>query len=172
MAQILETDRILLREFEIKDYKEVFEFGSDREVNKYTGDNPIESQEAAKELIKNVFLQDYKNIGFGRWASIYKPTNKIIGFAGLKYLEELDEVDIGFRFLPAYWGKGIATEVSKEIMNYGFQHLNINRIIGIADPKNMGSCKVLTKLGMKIYKTGKYKYTNDGILYNWYKRER
>jgi ribosomal-protein-alanine N-acetyltransferase len=81
----------------------------------------------------------------------------------------MDETDLGFRLLPEYWGKGIATEASKEILKYGFEQLGLKRIIGIAMPENIASNKVLTKLGLDFYKVDAYE--NDGGAYNWYKLE-
>jgi len=153
---IIETKRTILREFREDDYQAVFEFGSNKEVNKYTGDIILESPQHAKEIIKNVWLSDYQKYAYGRWAVYYKPDNKIIGFAGLKYLPEVKETDIGFRFLPEYWGKGIATEVSIEIIKYGFEKLKLTKIIGIAMPENIASCKVLEKIGLKFEKTDSY----------------
>ncbi len=166
MKLILETERMLLREFEMEDYKEVFDFGSNPEVGKYTGDEPLRSYEEAKAIIDNAFKTDYNMYGYGRWAPVYKPNNRVIGFAGLKYLKIIDETDIGFRFLPEYWGKGIATEISAAIIKYGFNELNLSRIIGIAHPQNIGSCKVLSKIGMEKYKVDEYE--GDGGKYNWY----
>jgi len=170
MIPIIETERLILREFNINDYKNVYEFGSNIEVQKYTGDGIIESLSSAKELIKNVWYVDYKKYGYGRWAAIYKPENKIIGFAGLKYLPEFNETDIGFRFLPEYWKKGLATEASKEIIKYGFEKLGLDKIIGIALAENIGSCKVLEKIGLTLYKIDEY--DGDGKAYNWYKIEK
>jgi RimJ/RimL family protein N-acetyltransferase len=166
---MIETDRLILRPFQLEDFEAVYEFGSNKEVQKYTGDAMINSLDAAKDLIQNVWFKDYQEYGYGRWATIYKPENKLIGFAGLKYLSSMDETDIGFRFLPEYWGKGIATEASKEILKYGFEHLSLERIIGIAMPENIASNKVLTKLGLSFYKTDAYE--NYGGAYNWYKIE-
>jgi len=81
MNIIIETKRLILREFNINDFEAVFEFNSRVEVHKYTGDEIIKSIERAKEIISNIWLNDYKNYGYGRWAVIYKPENKIIGFA-------------------------------------------------------------------------------------------
>ncbi len=170
MTPIIETDRLILRAFNINDYKDVYEFGSNKEVLEYTGDKAIESFDDAKELIKNVWFEDYKRYGYGRWATIYKPDNRLIGFAGLKFLPEFNETDIGFRFLPKYWGKGIATEASIEILKYGFEILKLKRIIGIAVPENIASCKVLQKIGLEFYKTDEY--DGDGKSYNWYKIEK
>jgi len=168
MNIIIESNQILLRKFVIEDYKSVFEFGSNVEVQKYTGENILKSELDAKNIIKNRFSSDYQNYGYGRFAAIFKPENKIIGFAGLKYLPELEETDIGFRFLPKYWGRGLATEISIEIIKYGFEVLNLKRIIGIADPENIASCKVLEKSGLKFYKLSSYDNTDEKI-YNWYK---
>jgi RimJ/RimL family protein N-acetyltransferase len=164
----IETDRILLREFGMEDADAVFEFSSDLEVQKYTGDVTLETVEEAKDIIKNVWFSDYKKYGYGRWAVVYKPENKVIGFAGLKYLPELNETDIGYRFLPKYWGKGIATEVSREIIKYGFEILKLDRIIGITMPKNIASYKVLEKIGMNFYKFDIYKGEDENVKYNWH----
>ena len=163
---MIETDRMILRKFSIDDYQSVYEFGSNVEVQKYTGDEILTSPNQAKAIIKEVLFSDYKKYGYGRLAAIFKPENKIIGFAGLKYLPEFEKTDIGFRFLPEYWGKGIATEVSLAIIRYGFEVLKLNNIIGIADPINIGSCRVLEKIGLKFYKLDTY--DEDNKKYNWY----
>ena len=167
MKILFETERTIIREFISEDYNAVYEFGSNKEVQKYTGDILISSKNQAKDIIKSIYKKDYNQNGYGRWAVIHKSDNKIIGFAGLKYLPEFDKTDIGFRFLPEYWNKGIATEVSNPIIDYGFKNFKLNRVIGIADPKNVGSCKVLQKIGMTFYKLDVYD-TEDQTKYNWY----
>jgi len=167
MNAIIETERLFLREFIIEDIPAAFELNANPVVQKYTGDTLIETIEQAADIINNVVLKDYKNYGYGRWAVIYKPDNKLIGFAGLKYLPEIGETDLGFRFLPQYWGKGIATEASREIIKYAFKNLAIDKIIGIAMPENIASCRVLEKVGLKQYKVAEY--DGDGHNNNWYK---
>ncbi|GAA3635018.1 GNAT family N-acetyltransferase [Flavivirga jejuensis] len=167
MNTIIETERLILREFTMNDFEAVYEFNSNTELHKYTGDEIIKSLDHAKEIIKDIWIQDYKKYGYGRWATIYKPENKIIGFAGLKYLPEINETDIGFRFLPEYWGKGIASEITEEIIRFGFENLRLDKIIGIAMPENVGSWKVLEKNGLTLYKVGEY--DGDGKDYKWYK---
>ncbi len=170
MHPIIETQHCTLREFTEKDTEAVYEFGSNAQVNKYTGDKSISTLSQAKEIITDIYCADYKKYGYGRWAVVYKPENKIIGFAGLKYLPELQETDIGFRLLPQYWGKGIATETSRKIIPYGFEKLKLKKIIGIAMPENKGSCKVLEKIGLKLYKTSDY--NGVGNTYHWYQLKR
>ncbi len=166
MSFKIETERVLLREFTLQDYKAVYEFNSNTALHQYTGDEIIGSLDRAKEIIEQIWLKDYEKYGYGRWAVIYKPNRKIIGFAGLKFLPEINETDIGYRFLPEYWGKGIASEIAPKILDFGFKKLNLTKIIGIAMPENIGSWKVLEKIGMTLQKTDEY--DGDGKMYRWY----
>jgi len=170
MQTIIDTPRIILRQFTLEDVQAVYELNSNLEVQKYTGDELVTSTERAEEIITQTSFGDYKKHGYGRWAVVHKQDNKVIGFAGLKYLPEMNETDIGYRFLPAYWGKGIATEVSIPIINYGFEKLDLKRIIGIAMQENIASWKVLEKLGLEYYKTDEY--LGDGGEHLWYKLEK
>ena len=164
--KIIETERLILRPFNMDDAEAVYEFNSNTEVIKYTGGELLNSLERAKEIINDVWYSDYEKYGYGRYAVVHKADNKVIGFSGLKYLPEFDETDIGYRFLPEYWGKGIGTEASKPFIKYGFEDLRLKRIIGIAMPENIGSCKILEKIGLKFYKVDEY--DGDGGNYHWY----
>jgi len=166
----IETERLILRQFQESDVDDVFEFSSNSEVLTYTGDKPLKEKSQALDIIRNIWFSDYAKYGFGRWAVIHKADNKLFGFAGLKYLPEVDEVDIGYRFLPKYWGQGLATEASIEILKYGFDVLKLKKIIGVAMPENIASCKVLEKIGLKYYKTDGFSDTENNFL--WYKLEK
>ena len=169
MTTIIETPRMLLRKFTLADVPATYEYNSNPEVQKYTGDELVSSLERAEEIMKDVVFKDYETYGYGRLAAVYKPENKVIGFAGFKYLPFIEDADIGFRFLPKYWGQGIATEVSHALVKYGFETMKLPRIIGIAYPDNIGSCKVLEKIGLTFYKMDEYE--GDGGNYRWYKME-
>jgi ribosomal-protein-alanine N-acetyltransferase len=151
MKTILETDRLLLREFVMDDVEAFFRMVIDPDVTRYTGDGGKTLEEARKGLEERLF-QDYRKYGYGRWAAVYKPTGKVIGFAGLKYLDDLDVVDLGYRFFKEHWGKGLATEASSAILGYGFGALRLQRIIGIADIENKASIRVLEKVGFTFEK--------------------
>jgi len=146
---MLETNRLILREFRISDAKKMWELNSDEGVLKYTGDKPFDSVKSAEKFILK--YQDYKKNGFGRWAVIEKSKNEFIGWCGLKLNEE-NLIDIGFRFFERQWNKGYATEAAQACLNYGFNTLNIKEIIGRADEKNKSSIRVLEKLKMTIWK--------------------
>ena len=124
----------------------------DAEVSKYTGDGGIVSEkEIERRIIENVF-GDYEKYGFGRLAVELKGENKFIGFTGLKYLEDMDEVDLGYRFMKEYWGKGIATEAAKACVSLGFDSLGLKRMIAMVLSENTGSIRVLEKLNFRYEK--------------------
>ncbi len=153
----LESDRLLIRPFKVGDEEALFELNSNPKVQKYTGDVLIHSVEEAENLLHNVVLRDYENHGYGRLAVIYKPDNKLIGFTGMKYLEEAGgETDLGYRFLPEYWGKGIATESSRMSLDYAFKNLNLDKVIAFAEKENTASTNVLLKVGFQITKEDYY----------------
>jgi RimJ/RimL family protein N-acetyltransferase len=147
---MLETERLLLREFDEGDAAAFYPLGSDPAIIRYTGDpgGGLKSVEHALEILRLHPLADYQKHGYGRWACVHKANGRVIGFAGLKYLEDLREVDVGYRFLPAYWGMGLATEASRACVDYGFTRLRLPRVLGLVDPANGASVRVLEKCGM------------------------
>jgi RimJ/RimL family protein N-acetyltransferase len=147
VKHIIETDRLLIREFVEDDSAAFYAFNSDPEVMRHTGEPPSESVEQVRQLIRA--YPDYREHGYGRWAVVYKPDDRVVGFNGLKYLDDLDEVDLGYRFRSDYWGLGIATESSLDVVRYGFETLGMERIIGLVLPENTGSIRVLEKVGMR-----------------------
>lgn len=154
---VVETDRLLLREFGEDDVEAYYRLGSDPEVTRYTGTGQLSSIEHALQILRENPLTDYRRDGFGRWACVSKANGEVIGFAGLKRLPELGEVDIGYWLLPAYWGAGLATEAGRAALDYGFGRLKLPRIIGLCDPANRGSIRVLEKLGMTYAETITYR---------------
>jgi ribosomal-protein-alanine N-acetyltransferase len=115
---------------------------------RHTGDSCLMSVEQARAGLCQRPIADYQKYGFGRLAVFLRSSGKLIGFAGLKYLDDLGEVDLGYRLMVAYWGRGLATEASLACVNYGFQTLELKRIIGLVAPQNHRSVRVLEKCGM------------------------
>ena len=145
----IETERLLIRPFKMEDIEPSYKMNLDAEVSRYTGDGGVVSKkEIERRIIENVF-GDYQKHGFGRLAVELKGENKFIGFTGLKYLEDMNEVDLGYRFMKKYWGKGIATESAQACVNLGFNTLGLKRIIAMVLPENKGSIRVLEKLNFE-----------------------
>ena len=171
MTHYIETNNLILREFRDTDVDGIFKLDSDREVHKYLGNNPIKTMVEAEKIISFFHLQ-YKERGIGRLACVEKPSGKFIGWAGLKLnLGEkeilngyTDFIDIGYRLLPNFWGKGYATEASLASIEYGFKKLKYNVIYGAADVDNIGSNKVLNKIGLGF----KNEFMFKDSTCNWY----
>ena len=145
----IETPRLILRPFTLEDIAPAYAMNLDPDVSQYTGDGGIVSEEETRRRITEDVLRDYEKHGFGRFAVELKGEDSFIGFAGLKYLEDLKQVDLGYRFMKKYWGQGIATEAGEACVQYGFEELNLKEMIGFVLSENVGSVRVLEKLGFK-----------------------
>lgn len=165
MKTIIETDRLILREITHDDIDVLFKLHADAAVQKYTGESVITTKTEIEKAIRQRIVH-YKAHGFGRWATILKKENQFVGWAGLAYLPEFDEIDLGYRFLPEYWGLGIATEASRAILTYGFETLKLTRIVAIAVPENKASLRVMEKVGMEFEKFAPYEPESEDAI--WY----
>tara|TARA_B100000902_G_scaffold20502_1_gene24594 strand:+ start:569 stop:1054 length:486 start_codon:yes stop_codon:yes gene_type:complete len=140
----------------------MFDLNSNPLIQKYTGDSLVTTKEQAEEILHNIVLKDYKIYGYGRFAVIHKPDQKLIGFTGIKYLPKANgESDLGYRFLPEYWGKGIATESSKMSLKFAFNKLKLKQIFGFVELENSASKNVLLKVGFKLDKIDFYPGEED-----------
>lgn len=150
---ILETKRLLLRRQITEDLDDLWALYCDPEITKYIPDAPRSRAEAKEEL-------EWHRHGhprfpeLGLWATIDKETGKFIGRCGLLpwTIEGQNEVEVAYTIARDYWGKGLATEASQAILQYGFQKLNLPRLICLIDPENVASQKVAEKIGMRFEK--------------------
>jgi len=154
MKIILETERLYLREFIDNDGFHFYHLNNDKEVLKYTGNSPFENIEEANVFIRN--YNDYKRNGFGRWAVCLKSTDEFLGWCGLKFDNEKNEVDLGFRFYRKNWNNGYATESAKACVKFGFEKLELRKIVGRAYIENKASIEVLKKCNLKFTKNFNY----------------
>ncbi len=150
MKVVLETDRLFLREYVEDDAEAFFQLNSDPEVVRFTPNAVLQNVDQAREILLANPMADYRKYGFGRWACILKSTGEHIGFSGLKYLEELGEVEIGYRLVRNRWGFGFATEAAIAVVRFGLADLALEHIIGLVMPENIASVRVLEKAGLRF----------------------
>ena len=160
MHIVFETPRLILRQFTEADASLILELNSDPEIVKYVHEPTLKTEEEAKTILFNNILPQYKN-NLGRWAMHTKENNEFIGWCGLKYRPEPDEIDLGYRLIQKAWGKGYATEAAQHTLDHGFKTLNLNLITGRAHIENIASIKVLEKLGM--YFIGEFIVDNSPV---------
>ena len=155
MKIFAETERLILREILPTDIDGMFELDSDPIVHKYLGNKPVKTIEEIEKVIQFI-RQQYDKRGIGRWAAIEKSSGDFIGWSGLKLNQgerealngRLSFFDVGYRFIPRYWGKGYATESALVALDYGFKVKQYKTIAGIALIDNIASNKVLQKIGL------------------------
>lgn len=145
---IAETERLIIRQFEHRDIPSIFLLNSVPEVLTYIPGEPMTSVEQAEDIFNEVILTSYEEFGYGRWAVEHKLDNKVIGFCGPKYITEYDEVELGYRYLPDYWGKGLGSEAGRSALEQ-FQRFGVDEAIAIILLGNKGSENLAQKLGMK-----------------------
>lgn len=152
MSDDIETERLLIRKFRLGDAAAFLPLVSLPDVLRYTGEQALASADKAGELLKERQLRDYDLYGYGRMACIEKSSGRLVGLSGLKYLDDLGETDLGYRFLPEAWGKGYATESAAAILDAQASRFGLTRTIGLVEPDNRASVRVLQKLGLAYEK--------------------
>lgn len=154
--KILETSRLILRHQVFDDLDSLFALYCDPDVSKYIPDAPRNYEDARKEL--EWHMNGYpKHHELGLWATIHKETNKFIGRCGLLpwTIDGQNEVEVAYLISKANWGQGLGTEAARAILDYGFEKLNLSRLICLIDKENLASIKVAEKIGMAFEKEGK-----------------
>ncbi|RVT75260.1 N-acetyltransferase [Flavobacterium sufflavum] len=152
MNTTIETERLILRELLPTDDEGMYRLDSNPNVHKFLGNQPIISIEESRQYIDYIRNQYVKN-GIGRYAVILKETNEFIGWSGIKYITERENghinfYEIGYRFIEEHWGKGYGYESAKAWLDYGFKTMKIQTIYASANIENLGSRKILEKIGM------------------------
>lgn len=170
MNLIIETERLILRPFELSDAEDMFAMDSNPIVHKYLWQTP--SKEIAETIKVIEYLQkQYRENKIGRFATILKETNEFIGWTGIKYINDHEEngntnfYDYGYRLDEKFWNKGYATEASIAWLDYGFNEMKIEKMNAYTHFENGASNHILQKVGMTFMEDYLDK---DGILWKWW----
>ncbi len=164
----IHTERLLIRELRETDLDGMFEMESNPNVHLYLEEKPLTKKDEVVKIIKYV-RQQYQDHGIGRWAVEEKATGEFVGWTGFKMnTEPLNDhtnfIDLGYRFKESAWGKGYAGETALASMKYAFEQLAYDRIYGAADVNNIGSNKILQKVGLELVNS----FNLDGVDHHWY----
>ena len=157
----IETERLLLRMFGPEDLDEMARLFRDPQVVKFVGDGQPVSREETERALESI-IRHWQTHGFGRWAAVDRQTHEFIGFGGLRSLFGAPEVV--YHLGSAHWGKGLATELARASLRFGFEAHQFERIVAIAKPLNAASIHVMEKLGMHFEKHASY-YDIDVVQY-------
>jgi RimJ/RimL family protein N-acetyltransferase len=155
---ILETERLLLREFALDDAAFIIELLSSPGWQRFIGKRDISTTGEAEKYIKDVLINSYRVNGFGLYAMLPGTDAMPIGMCGLVKRDTLADVDLGFAILPRFEGNGFTYEAAAAVMHFAFTKLKLRRLAAITVAQNTASISLLTKLGMnftEIITTGK-----------------
>jgi len=147
---ILETEHLALRKITVDDAAFMLDLLNQSSFIKYIGDRGIRTLDDARKIILTRYLDAYERLGFGVYLTQLRESQIPIGICGLVKRDGLEDVDIGYAFLPQYWSMGYASESASAVLVYARNTLGIRRVLGITAPDNAGSIRVLEKAGLKF----------------------
>jgi RimJ/RimL family protein N-acetyltransferase len=149
---IIETERLILREFAISDASFLLKLLNTPTWLEFIGNRGVTEIDEAEDYIQEKFINNYQKIGFGFYLVALKNGNIPIGMCGLVKRNGLEDVDIGFAFLPNYEKKGYGFEAASATLNYAKTTLKLQRVVAITTEHNINSIQLLKKIGLQFEK--------------------
>jgi RimJ/RimL family protein N-acetyltransferase len=148
--KVLETERLILRRVTVEDSEFILELLNDPSWLRFIGDRGVRTLDDARGYILKSLVAMYERLGFGLYLTELKGVGVPIGVCGLIKRDALEDVDIGFAFLPKFRAKGYAYESASAVIGYGKRTFGLNRLVAITSPDNYSSAKLLEKLGFNF----------------------
>jgi RimJ/RimL family protein N-acetyltransferase len=147
---VQETARLTLHRFTLDDAPFAFSLVAHPSFIRYIGDRGLRNLEDARNYLRNGPIASYELFGFGLFKVVRKADGAAIGMCGLLKRDRLDDVDLGYAFLPEYWSQGYASEAGAGAIDYGRRVHRLTRIVAVTDPDNAASIRVLAHLGFRF----------------------
>jgi ribosomal-protein-alanine N-acetyltransferase len=144
----LETPRLILRRLRFDDAPFVVALLNEPSFIENIGDRGVRSIEDAHRYLREGPMAMYSHHGFGLWHTARKSDGAPIGMCGLLKRDILPDVDLGYAFLPAYWGRGFAQEAAAATVTHARRNFGLERLVGVVSENNAGSIRVLEKCGL------------------------
>ena len=145
---VIETERLLLREFRETDFPIYEKLAADIEVQRYLGGKTLNRIEAWRHMAFLVGHWTFR--GYGYFAAESKATGEYIGRVGFSYPAGWPGFELGWTIAPAYQGQGLASEAATRLLDYAFKDLDKSHVISLIHPDNAPSRRVAEKLGQKV----------------------
>jgi ribosomal-protein-alanine N-acetyltransferase len=145
---VLATSRLTLRPATLDDLPALHAIFTDARVRRWLFDDRIVSEDAAREIVE-ASIATFAGRGFGQWVLLEPGRPKLLGCAGL-FTADGVEIEILYAVHPAHWGRGLATEAARAVLDHGFRTLSLPRIAARADTPNVESIRLMERLGMRF----------------------
>lgn len=159
----LETQRLYLRLFQESDAHDLFRIESNPEVMAFIR-KPVTELSQSLGRIRQEAIYATANEGLGLFACFEKATDTYIGLVKIKHIEDTDDIEVGYAFLPEAWGKGYATEITQKAIEYLQQNFKGRKIVAFVQDENTSSKHVLEKVGMNKVDAG-YEGRADAVVF-------
>lgn len=150
MAYFIETERLQLREFTLADAPYMLRQLNEPSFIENIADRGVRNVQQAEAYLQNGAMASYQNSGFGFWAVIEKTSEQIIGMCGLVKRDDLPHPDLGYSYLPEYFGNGYAFEAAQACLQAAKTDFHLQNILAIVNTENIPSKKLLEKLGYQF----------------------
>jgi RimJ/RimL family protein N-acetyltransferase len=150
---VIETPRLTLRRLTEADAPFMLTLLNEPSFIRHIGDRGVRTIADAEAYITAGPLASYARFGFGLYLVELKASSASLGICGLLKRDTLDDVDIGFAFLPRFWSRGYAVESASAVCDHARRALGLRRLVAIVDPVNAGSLRVLDRLGFTFERT-------------------
>jgi RimJ/RimL family protein N-acetyltransferase len=162
---IVETARLALRRFELSDAPYVLRLVNEPSWIENIGNKGVRTVDDAARYLSGGPIAMYDRVGFGLYLVALKESGEPIGMCGLIKRDGLNDVDVGFAFLPEHWGRGFAYESAAAVVDYGRRTLGLSRIVAIVSKTNARSARLLERLGFTCEGTTRVRPGEELFLY-------
>jgi RimJ/RimL family protein N-acetyltransferase len=162
--QVVKTERLVLRQLSARDAPFILRLLNEPSWLKHIGDKGVRAVGDAQRYIENGPMEMYGRLGFGLYLVRLTASDEPIGMCGLLKRETLEDVDLGFAFLPEFWGRGYAREAAAAVLSYARDTLGLTRIVAITGRSNEASRRLLEKLGFELERTIQFGTDGEELL--------
>lgn len=144
---VLETKRLIFRNVEKTDLQDIFDYASDPDLTAYLTWEAHQTLADTEGFIEFILENNKRHTG-GTWVIAWKETNRVIGTIDLAWNQKHYAAELAYALSREFWRKGIGTEAVQEMVRFGFEELNLERIYARCHPDNIASYKLMEKSGM------------------------
>jgi RimJ/RimL family protein N-acetyltransferase len=149
---VLATERLSIRKLSVDDAEFMLRLLNEPSFLQNIGDKGVRTVKEARAYILDGPVASYERLGFGMWLVEAKEPSVPIGICGLLKRDALEDVDIGYALLPAFWSRGYAVEAASAVLAYARDTLGLQRVVAITNVDNQSSIRLLEKIGFEYEK--------------------
>src|SRR5262245_17861704 len=163
MDGVIKTERLCVRKFVEADAQFITGLLNQASFIRFIGDKKVRTRDDARKYLNDGPMESYRRYGYGLCCVELKDTKAAIGMCGVLKRDSLPDPDLGFAFLPEYWGKGYAFEAAVAVLDHARDVLKLPRVLAITTPDNDASIKLLERLGFQFQRVMKLSSDADEV---------